>query len=71
MITPGSYLEYIQDKKLLSAVCLRQDKPGKVFVRNARSREEKIADSKAMFTSEMTLLSGLIRFKLSPTKSTV
>lgn len=49
MITPGSYLEYIQDKKLLPAVCLRQDKPGKVFVRNARSREEKIADSKAMF----------------------
>lgn len=49
MITPGSYLEYIQDKKLLPAVCLRQDKPGKIFVRNARSREEKIADSKAMF----------------------
>ncbi|MGM9991739.1 MAG: ribonuclease catalytic domain-containing protein [Candidatus Bruticola sp.] len=49
MISPGSYLEYIQDKKLLSAVCLRQDKPGKIFVRNARNREEKIADTKAMF----------------------
>lgn len=49
MILPGSYLEYIQDKKLLSAVCLRQDKPGRVFVRNARGKEEKLADSKAMF----------------------
>ncbi|MBQ7503628.1 RNB domain-containing ribonuclease [bacterium] len=51
MILPGSYLEYIQDKKLLSAICLRQDKPGRVFVRNARGKEEKLADSKAMFVT--------------------
>lgn len=42
-------MEYIQEKHLLSALCLRPDKPGKIFVRNARGREEKLADSKAMF----------------------
>ena len=49
MIAPGSYLEYLQDKKLTPAVVLRQDKPGKIYVRNLRGREEKLVDQKALF----------------------
>lgn len=49
MILPGSYVEYLHDKRLVSAVCLRQDKPGRVFVRNDRGREEKLAENKALF----------------------
>ncbi len=33
----------------MSAVCLRSDKPGRIFVRNSRGREEKLVDSKALF----------------------
>ncbi len=50
MLTPGTYLEYFKDKKLTSAVCLRQGKPGQIFVRALKGREEKLQESKAFFT---------------------
>ena len=49
MIAPGTYVEYLRDKKLVSAVCLRQDKPGRIFVRAQKGREEKLQESKALF----------------------
>ena len=59
MIAPGTYVEYLKDKKLVSAVCLRQDKPGRIFVRAQKGREEKLQESKAMFA-----VSGFISLSL-------
>ncbi|MDO5295393.1 MAG: ribonuclease R [bacterium] len=59
MIAPGTYVEYLKDKKLVSAVCLRQDKPGRIFVRAQKGREEKLQENKAMFT-----VSGFISLSL-------
>ncbi len=59
MIAPGTYVEYLKDKKLVSAVCLRQDKPGRIFVRGPKGREEKLQESKAMF-----IVSGFVSLSL-------
>lgn len=49
MIPPGSLLEFLQGKRIATGLCLRQDKPGRVFVRTDEGREEKLLEEKVLF----------------------
>ena len=50
MIAPGTYVEFLQGKRIAAALCLRQDKPGRVFVRTDEGREEKLLEEKVLFS---------------------
>ena len=51
MIAPGSLVEFPQGKRIASALCQRQDKPGRVFVRTDEGREEKLSEDKVLFAT--------------------
>lgn len=51
MIAPGTLVEFNTGKRLMAALCLRQDKPGRVFVRTEEGREEKLLEEKVLFSS--------------------
>lgn len=50
MIPPGTLVEFLHNKKVTLALCLRQDKPGRVFVRTEEGREEKLLEDKVLFS---------------------
>ncbi len=50
MIPPGTLVEFLQAKRVVLALCLRQDKPGRVFVRTDEGREEKLLEDKVLFS---------------------
>jgi exoribonuclease-2 len=50
MIPPGTLVEFLQNKRVAVALCLRQDKPGRVFVRTDEGREEKLLEDKVLFS---------------------
>ncbi len=51
MIAPGTLVEFSQGKRVAVALCLRQDKPGRVFVRTDEAREEKLLEDKVLFAT--------------------
>lgn len=51
MIAPGTLVEFNTGKRLMAALCLRQDKPGRVFVRTEEGREEKLLEEKVLFAT--------------------
>ncbi len=58
MIDPGTLVEFSHGKRLAVALCLRQDKPGRVFVRTDEAREEKLPEEKVLFATPGFLAPG-------------
>lgn len=50
MISPGTFVEYLQGKRLAAGICLRAGKPGIFFVRTDKGGEEKLAENKVLFS---------------------
>ncbi len=47
--SPGALIEYVQQKRLLCALCIKVDNKGTLFVRNEDNRQGKVAPNKVLF----------------------